>query len=162
MDPTREEMSEEFASDPGNPHNLPAVNPDVNNMIETMVGGPSLVALHNFKGTKEEIWRMTALATGPDVKTIDSLAGGAIVTKWFYAHRITIAGDEPGEMIDAVRCVLITPDKQAYAFVSDGIARDLAGIIQAFGLDPLDPPLELTPTRVKTRRGFYTYKLAAK
>jgi hypothetical protein len=75
------------------------------------------------------------------------------------AHPIQIADENSGEIIDALRVVLVTPDGKTYASVSLGVASSLQKIIPLVGQAPWTPPLKIIPTEVKTRRGFKTLTL---
>jgi hypothetical protein len=114
--------------------------------------------LHNFQGDKVAIWRQTAIATGPDVKTIDDIPPEGIPVKHFYVHPVELDGKEDGEIVDAIRSVLITPEGVAYGFVSNFLARDLARMISVFGIGEWKPPIQIKVRSNKGKNGhkFYT------
>lgn len=113
---------------------LPAVIADVFGPLV----GPEL---NNFGGTAEDKFRMTALATGPNVKKFIDTVGKTINVRYFYVHPVRLDGKTPGEYINALRCVLIDADGTAYGFVSEGVAKDLARMVRFFGIRPWDPPI---------------------
>ena len=120
------------------------------------LGGP---VLHNFQGDRMEVWRQLAKWTAVETLSYDDVKDGKFSVRHFIAQSIRIAGNDPGEVIDGLRCVLIPPDGKAVAFVSAGIARDLAGLIQTFGMGPYEPAIEVQVIEVRTRKGFRTYRL---
>lgn len=120
-----------------------------------VLGGRSL---SNFKGDEREQWRFRANATGPNCKPVTEIPAEGIDVTYFYAHGVQLDGPTPGEVVDAVRCVLITKDGQCYQAVSNYLARDLADMIRVFGLQPWEPPVKI---RVQVNKGkaghtFYT------
>jgi hypothetical protein len=131
---------------------LPAV-------VESVLGSLGRAGLHNFDGDRMQVWKMASLATGPACHSVQDIPAGGILLKYFYAHRIELVDTKDGQINDVCRCVIITPENIAYAFISEGIARDLAQIISTFGLKAYDPPIPVGVQLVKTRRGFMTYRL---
>lgn len=115
-------------------------------------------ALHNFGTDRQQIWKLTSLATGPDCLRATDYKDKEIPIKYFYVHAIQLEGDSPGEFSDAIRCVLITPTYDAIAFVSNGIAADLARIVSAFGLEEYTPPVlvKLREFETRGRRRMYS------
>lgn len=122
------------ATDLQGPRIIPAV-------VERVLGQIGTREFHNFVGTPMEVWRLTALATGPDVVSGDDRLGKVIELTHFHCQQVRVAGPTPGEYDDALRVVLIDKDGTAYGFTSTGVARDLARIISTFGMGPytVDP-----------------------
>jgi hypothetical protein len=131
---------------------LPAV-------VEQVLGSLGSAGLHNFSGDLMQVWRMVSLATGPECRNVDDIPPEGLLLRNFYAHRLELVDPKTGEMSDVVRCVIIGPDKIPYAFISDGIARDLGAIISVFGLNEYEPPIPVTVQPVKTRRGYKVFRL---
>lgn len=127
--------------------------------IEGLLGTIGHQALHNFVGTPHDVWVSTSRALSPDVLGIEACRDNTLEVVNFYAHRVTINGPTAGELIDVTRCVLCTASGHMFAFISEGIAADLARMIYVFGLEPWTPPVKVKVTEVKTRRGFKTYRL---
>lgn len=63
---------------------------------------------------------------------------------------------EDGELVNAMRIILVTPDGDTYASVATGVYSSLQKIIGIVGPAPWNPPLKLTPINQPTRRGFKT------
>lgn len=119
------------------------------------LGGP---VLHNFQGNDIEIWKQTSVATGPDVKGIDDFPAEGIDMVHFYVHPVELDGPTEGEVVEAIRSVLIDKDGNAYGFVSNFLARDLAKMIAVFGLEPWNPPvrIKVRKNKAKQKGHFYT------
>ena len=111
--------------------------------------------LNNFHGDPTDKWRLTALATGPMVKSFDDTVGKIINIQYFYVHTVNVDGPTPGEFINAVRVVLIEPDLTAYGFVSNVLAQDLSRMIRTFGLRPWNPPVHVHVTKTPAKRGYF-------
>jgi len=129
-------------------------------IVQGFFGVKDVNCLHNFGKNKQEVWRMTALATaGAAVSKEDSM-GKSIPVKWFYAHKVWLpVKDRPGEYNEAIRTVLIDADKHCYQFVSEGIADDLYALVNISGLEPFDPPVAMKVVSRKTNAGFNVYRL---
>jgi hypothetical protein len=127
--------------------------------IKEMLGSVGQPALHNFHGKPEEVWRATALANSPQCLKAADVRGKELAVVHFYASRVQISGPTQGEYIEAIRCVLIDKNGIAVAFVSDGIAADLAQMIYTFGLQKWEPPVLVKIEEVTTRRGWRTYRI---
>lgn len=126
--------------------------------IEGVFGTLGGRVLHNFEGDKVAVWRQTAIATGPDVKGIADVPPEGIEIQNFYVHSIELDGPTPGEFTEAIRCVLVDPQGNAYGFVSNFLARDLAKMIAVFGIAPWKPPIKCKVRQNKGKAGhtFYT------
>jgi hypothetical protein len=134
---------------------LPAV-------VENVLGSIGGNAFHNFVGDEMEVWRQVSIATGPDVIPAEQILGKPFKLRNFYCHQIQIAGSTPGEYKDAKRCVLIDVDSKAYAFISDGVAADLARIISTFGMGPYTEgiPIVVKAFQTGNKRRAYTIQPA--
>lgn len=126
--------------------------------IKEVFGTLGGAVLHNFQGDKVAVWRQTALATGPDVNGIDNIPPDGINVQNFYVHPVELDGKTEGEIVDAIRSVLITPEGVAYGFVSNFLARDLARMISVFGIAEWNPPIKVKVRSNKGKNGhkFYT------
>lgn len=124
------------------------------------VFGPNVgAAMHSFKGSKVEQYRMIAKACGPDVGKSKDCINKVIAVANYYCHKIEIVREEDGEVRDCIRCVLIEPDGKAWAFVSDGIAKEIARIIDVFGAGPYNPPVKVEVKQIQTRNNRSTLSL---
>lgn len=126
--------------------------------IEQVFGALGGRTLDNFDGDHIAKWRLTAIATGPNCKRAEEVPSDGIAVKYFYVHAVQLDGPTPGEVVDALRCVLLDDQANAYAFVSNGVARDLARMIAVFGIKPWIPAVKLTvqANKGKGNHTFYT------
>lgn len=130
----------------------------IQSAIEKVFGALGGATLDNFDGDNIQKWRMTAIATGPNCGKIDTVPPDGIAVKYFYVHAVQLDGPTDGEVTDALRCVLMDDQANAWSFVSNGIARDLARMIAVFGVKPWTPPVKVK-VQVNPGKGpnkFYT------
>ncbi len=127
--------------------------------LQSVFGDTAAPVLHNFQGTNMEVWRKIATVTAADCLDFDSIGEDGIELFEFYVHSVEFVDDATGQVTNGIRSVLIPREGQPFACVSDGIARDLSGIIRTFGFGPYDPPIHVKPVSVKTRKGRRTYRL---
>lgn len=138
----------------------PAADQAFLSVLRNVFGEQAGRALHNFDGGPKDIWRMTALATGPLSLHYDDLPEGKRINlQYFYVHRITLEV-EGGELRDCIRTVLFDKNGKAYAFVSDILARDLAMLLQTFGVSKFDPPLAVQIVKTSGKPGHIFYSIA--
>lgn len=128
-------------------------------VIQQVLGNAAAPYFHNFPGDPRAQWAMIAKCEGGDVIDRDTLGEQAFPLSMFYVHKVTVNGKTPGELVDTVRTVLIDPKGKMVGFVSEGIAKSLARIIQTFGLGPYDPPLNVKVATVKVGGGHKTYAI---
>lgn len=67
----------------------------------------------------------------------------------YFAHDVQLKGKEEGEIVDAIRLVVIDDKGLCYECVSQTLLRSLQTVAFVFGPPPWNPPLKLT---VKSRR----------
>lgn len=139
--------------------NLPALTPQQQQQLSSVLGDLAGGVFHNFAGSPQEIWRQMAKATGPNVLDRKRFASEAFPLSQYYVHAVKMRNIQTGRVDSGIRCVLIAPDGQMTAVVSQGVARDLALLIHAHGIGPYDPPIEVFLVEVKTRAGFHTIRL---
>lgn len=89
---------------------------------------------------------------------LEGVGSNVFPTRYYLAH-VTEYIDDDGEMIPMVRVVLIGPQMETLAFVSEGAIRSLDLIRSLCGDGPWNPPLPLSVVQVKTRRNRKTYRL---
>lgn len=77
----------------------------------------------------------------------------------WVVKKILIPHLETGELSPAVRVVLIDDENETLSFSSVGVAASLDLIRTLRGDGPYEPPIPVTFSRVKTRRGFNTIKM---
>lgn len=75
----------------------------------------------------------------------------------FAAHPVTLTDENTGEVVEALRIVLVDKKGVNYDAVSQGIASSLQKIIAIVGMAPWDAePLKIKVVEQKTRKGFKT------
>ncbi len=75
----------------------------------------------------------------------------------FAAHPVSLVDENTGEVVDALRIVLVDKKGVNYDAVSQGIASSLQKIIAIVGMAPWDAePLKIKVVEQKTRKGFKT------
>lgn len=112
--------------------------------------------LHNFDGDKMQVWKLSALATGPQCLSADDCANRVIKIRYWYVHRIEMVNKETGEVMTPMRVVLIDSDGNAFGFVSNGVFQSLSQLVNIVGRGPYDPPLELriVSTKLASKRSM--------
>lgn len=129
-------------------------------VVESVLGSIGAKAFHNFQGTPMEVWRLTAMASGPDVIPPKEGLDQVIELTHFYCMQVQIAGPTPGEYNDGLRVVLIDKNGVAYGFTSEGVAKDLARIIATFGMGPYTKePVRCKVVQFDTRLGRRAYSI---
>lgn len=128
-------------------------------VIEQVLGNAAAPYLHNFTGDPRQVWGMIARCEGGDVIDRDSLGDKPFPLRHFYIHKVTVNGKAPGELSEAIRTVMIGPKGEMVGFVSEGIAKSIARIIQTFGLGPYDPPINVKVATVKVSSGHRTFAI---
>ena len=70
------------------------------------------------------------------------------------AHPVTLTDEETGEIINALRTVLITKDGKTYTAVSQGITNALARVFSIVGMPSWkEEPVKMKIKQIKTRNG---------
>ncbi len=72
------------------------------------------------------------------------------------AHPVSLTDENTGEVVDALRMVVIDKDGKNYDAVSQGIASSFQKIFAIVGPAPFNPPLKIMVVEQKTRKGFKT------
>lgn len=72
------------------------------------------------------------------------------------AHPVSLVDENTGEVVQALRVVMIDKDGKNYDAVSQGIASSLQKIFGIVGMPTYNPPLALRVVEQKTRKGFKT------
>jgi hypothetical protein len=112
------------------------------------------LAVHNFTGDQMRIYQMTALATSGGIRSRDIPPDAIVPVKHWYMHWIEMQNSSTGDAQDQIRVALITPTNEVYGFVSTGIAQAVLQMVEAFGVKPFHPPIEVYVKRMETRRGM--------
>ena len=72
------------------------------------------------------------------------------------AHPVTLVDENTGEIVEALRVVMIDKNGKNYDAVSQGIASSLQKIFGIVGMPTFNPPLKMKVVEQKTRKGFKT------
>ncbi len=128
-------------------------------LVSQVMGDVAAPTIHNFQGTNLEVWKQIAAIGAATCMDFDDVQDSGIQIHQFYVHQVQFVDEKTGEVNEGIRTVLIPKVGPPFACVSDGIARDLAGIIRTFGFGPYEPPISVMPVSIKTRKGRKTYRL---
>ena len=70
------------------------------------------------------------------------------------AHPVTLADEQTGEIVEALRTVLVAKDGKTYTAVSQGITNSLQRVFSIVGMPSWkDEPVKMKIKQVKTRNG---------
>lgn len=127
--------------------------------INTVFGTMGGQTFDNFDGDKIARWKLQAAACGPDVGGIDDIPAEGIAVRYFYVHPVDLDGPTEGEIVTAIRSVLIDESGKAYGFVSNYLARDLARMISVFGAETWNPPIMVQIRQNKGKAGHKFYSI---
>lgn len=89
----------------------------------------------------------------------DKVIGTIVEVTRLFFHAVEINDVEGGEIIQAIRAVLILADEQTLSFTSEGALKSLRVLCQLRGAGPYNPPLSLRVRQLTTRAGRRTYAL---
>ncbi len=160
MTETHDDVFDEIDKQVADKQNLPTTAPEIAPLPMLPIGdGQPDFLYHNFDGDKMRKWQLVAFATGSEVSSGDEWAGKEFDLKYWLIHSARINGKTPGEVIDALRTVLVSPDGEAIAFVSDGIAIALQRMVRHIGMGPYVPPIRVKVVKIKTRNGNTYFKI---
>jgi len=109
-------------------------------------------AIHNYRGSAENMFKFTTICTGSHCKQGGDFVGEVVPVKYWYIYPVQFEAAD-GELTSGIRTVLVTADLQAFGFGSGWIATSLLRAIEAYGIGPYDPPIALRITGTKTRKG---------
>lgn len=125
-------------------------------LMREVIGSRAL-AVHNLPADKMERFYLQSDALSDDCTPADEW-DGPFAIRYFYAHPVQVTKPD-GEVVDAVRCVLMDGDGNKVKCVSDGVANDLGRMAAVFGFVPWEPPILVDIKVVKTNRGFRLLRL---
>ena len=104
-------------------------------------------------GTRKSKVAIYNAVNGADESIADHI-GETLEVVDVVAHPVTITDEETGEILEALRTVLVTKDGKAYTAVSQGITNSLARIFSIVGMPSWkDEPVKMKIKQVKTRNG---------
>lgn len=90
------------------------------------------------------------------MKASDNINKTMLVEYW-YAHQVQI-NQRDGNMVDGIRCVLISPDGNCVSAVSIGLASFVARLATFFGQDAIKPPMAVQIRQANVNGGFKMLK----
>lgn len=129
-------------------------------LLRAIVGEMAGVCIHNFGDDPKTVYKLSALATAGDMEPKQVALQKPIALEYFYAHKCYLRSrTNPGEESAVVRCVLFDKSGKRFAFVSQGVAEDLARLVNLFGYDKFDPPISMQVVERKTGAGFNVLRL---
>ena len=106
-------------------------------------------------GSRESKVAIFNAVNAPNEK-LDDHKGEVLAIRDVVAHPISLVDENTGELVNALRCVLIAEDGTGYEAVSMGIASSLQKIFAIVGQPTWEPALKLKVVEQKTRKGFKT------
>lgn len=89
-------------------------------------------------------------------ESLDDHKGEILQIVDIAAHPVSLVDENTGELVNALRVVMIDKDGKNYDAVSQGIASSLQKIFGIVGMPSYNPPLALKVVEQKTRKGFKT------
>lgn len=90
-------------------------------------------------------------------ESLDDNKGKVLEIVNYAAHPVSLVDENTGELVEALRIVLVDKNGVNYDAVSQGIASSLQKIIAIVGAAPWDnEPLKMKVVEQKTRKGFKT------
>lgn len=122
--------------------------------------GQDFVVVTSFPtDTVERRSKVLELIEGEANKAED-IMGMPFMLQDFICHPIQLESAEGGEIVDAVRTILIDADGNPVACVSQGVLKSLQRIGWAVGrMPPWVPPIKVKLVQRSTGKGRRTYKL---
>lgn len=88
--------------------------------------------------------------------SLDDHKGEVLEITDVAAHPVSLVDENTGEVVDALRMVVIDKEGKNYDAVSQGIASSFQKIFAIVGPAPFNPPLKIKVVEQKTRKGFKT------
>ena len=121
---------------------------------ELMTGGNTeMYCSIKNDGSMKSKAKVYNMINNPD-KRISDVIGEVIKIKDILAHNIEVINEETGEMINALRTVIIDENGTSYEAVSQGVTNSLARIMEIFGQpETWDEPIPVKPVQKSTRNG---------
>lgn len=92
-------------------------------------------------------------------QSLDETNGAVINVVNYAAHPVRMVDENTGELVEAVRIILIDENGVNYDAVSQGVASSLQKILAIVGPAPWEPALAMKMVTQKTRKGFKTNTL---
>ena len=103
-------------------------------------------------GSRENKIAIYNAMNGEDDK-LNDMIGKPMEIVNIMAYPVKMVDENTGEVVEAVRTVLVDVNGKRYAGVSQGILNSIAKLYQVFGPAPWEPSIKMTVKQVKTRNG---------
>lgn len=110
-------------------------------------------SISNFPGDAITRWKLESSATSECLGRKEAIEAGTIPVKYVYCHKVLVESINGGELVDAIRTVLITPNGKAFGFVSNGIAASAAQLLKLLVANPKLSPISVRVVESETRKG---------
>lgn len=107
-------------------------------------------------GSRETVAKITNAMS--EAVSLREYMGKVLEIENVLLHDVVLEG-ENGEDVPAVRVVLLDPEGNGYAAVSNGVISSLQLFMALAGPAPWRPPLKLVAREVNTRKGRRTIRL---
>lgn len=109
--------------------------------------------------TQDERSLILSIIDGEEIKG-QSVIGSIIYLSHYIMHPAEVLDKKTGELVDAIRTLLIQPDGPPISFVATGILKSIARIAWKVQHNPpFDPPVKVKLVQRGTGSGGRTYKL---
>lgn len=89
-------------------------------------------------------------------ESLDDHKGEILEVVNVAAHPVSLVDENTGELVNALRMVVIDKDGKNYDAVSQGIVSSFQKIFGIVGQPPFNPALKIKVVEQKTRKGFKT------
>lgn len=109
--------------------------------------------IHTPIGDVQERLRFLSRCNSGDVQIGNECIGENIQLVRWCVHKVQLAGDTPGEVLDRDRLVIESADGGLYSSLSPYCLDGLSLIVESLGPGPYDPPVTVHFSRTKTRQG---------
>ncbi len=136
---------------------VPALSPEQE--LSTLLTGDKRTMICNYDGTPEQLAGFMSYCQSSSVKTSAAFINEEIAIRWFFIHSVRINGETDGEIIDTFRTVIVDGDRNAIAFVSEGILASIEQLVAAYGMGPFDPPLKVVLRQIDLKGGRSMFRL---
>lgn len=89
-----------------------------------------------------------------DAESLKDYIGQTFHVTDVVAHPVQLMDEQSGEIVTAIRVILIDEEGKAYAAISEGLRSAIHRLRGIVGEPPWHPALKMVPVEKKTRKGF--------
>lgn len=147
---------EEVAEETPTPNVEMVVSEEVSHMTPAQLmsgGGTEMYCSVINDGSMQNKAKVYNMINNPD-KRISDVIGEVIQMKDILAHNIDVISEETGEIMKALRVVIIDADGISYEAVSQGVSNSLQRIMDIFGQpNTWEAPIPVKAVQKSTRNG---------